>query len=497
VPSTNSTGDVLVLQRLVGNHSVGSVLQRRRSAAAGAPPVVVQRAAPDGERAQLVAAESALDQVSATCTEQSAQFGSITDTAVDQVTAARTRLKESSAAYRAGHTTFASILAKADKQYESDKSAEDAVQSVLVAAALAIVAPEALITVAALRKAGLLEVAQLEATVSGVRAVEGAIGEVIEIRAGKAVDATKDFDNRVRGGGPGRPSDSAGGGGPSAGDRFEEAFGQLDSLVAALPRIGSCTSAAGAIARAAEQLARDSVKLRNGEPVARTAAEITERVVLLQECRDKAARSLQSARALAASVAAMSEQIVGKPILTPLEVEDRLWTAWMAGLGKKHDLLDNKEIEDYLGPKGKGFLDFGKWYTSDADEAEAIATAQIRFLQQNAIPVGPNPSTQYFAEMAARRVRSAVMGKRGTITGPRTVAISGQSYAYAQNAGVLTTGTEVVAKHAAAPHRFATGQVNAAAVDDSEIDVYCDVRSGRSDDLSVPPQPEPVPVPPP
>lgn len=495
LPAGLRSDDLVALQRLAGNAAAAQLLRRPSSADGALATPVLQRRVSPAERTQLLAAEAALDQVSSVSAAQSTQFGSVGDTALDQVNAARTQLTRSNTAYEAGHQKFTGVLASADKEYEFDKSVEDAVQGIFVAAALAVVAPEAIITVGVLRAAasstssalttaGLAGLVAREATVSGVRAVEGAIGEGFEIAAGKGVDA-------VKGDGGPRPSDSAAGGGASAGDKFKEAFGQLDALVGALPRLGSFTSATGAIARAAEQLARESTKLRNGESAKWTAAEIVQKVALLQRLRDEAARSLLRAQTLAASVRVMSAQITDKPVPTPVEVEDRLWTQWMAGLGVQHDMLDNDVLEEYLGPKGKNLFDFGS-YTSDADERGAIAAAQVRWLEQNGLTPGPHPETQYLAEMAVRRVRSAVVGKRGTISGPGAVTVEGRSYTYAKNSGTLPTGTAVVALHAVAPEHYQSGTVLVAAVSDTDVEVYCN----RADEVAAPQTMTPLPAPP-
>lgn len=486
----------MAVQRSAGNAAAVEMLRRREGApTGGASAPVVQRRVSAAEKAQLLAAESALDQVSSVTAGHSVRFGSVGDAALDRVNAARAQLTKSTAAYESGHQKFTGVLASADKEYEFDKSVEDAVQGIFVAAALAVVAPEAILTVGVLRAAasstssalttaGLAGLVAREATVSGVRAVEGAIGEGVEIAGGAAVSAARGES------GP-RPTDSAAGGGASAGDKFKEAFGQLDGLVGALPRLGAFTSATGALARAAEQLARESLKLRTGESAKWTAAEILQKVALLQQLRDNAARSLQQAETLAASVTVMSAQITDGPVPTPVEVEDRLWTQWMAGLGAQHDMLDNDVLEDYLGPKGKNFFDFGS-YTSDADERGAIASAQLRWLEQNGITPGPNPETQFLAEMAVRRVRSAVVGKRGTISGPSSVTVEGRVYTYARNSGALPTGTAVVALHVVAPEHYQTGRVLVAAVSDTDVEVYCN----RADEVAAPQPMTPLPGPP-
>ena len=72
--------------------------------------------------------------------------------------------------------------------------------------------------------------------------------------------------------------------------------------------------------------------------------------------------------ALKAGIAAMPDQSV-------TEMEKSIWIEWMSSLSKGSNILDLDEIEDYIGPKGLGLVDFG-FYTSDEDEDEAIENAR-------------------------------------------------------------------------------------------------------------------------
>ncbi|HET9647139.1 MAG TPA: hypothetical protein VFP34_02790 [Microlunatus sp.] len=88
------------------------------------------------------------------------------------------------------------------------------------------------------------------------------------------------------------------------------------------------------------------------------------------------------------AVAAINPQAKTAP-----QMEKDIWVLWMATLAKNSNILDIDAIEDHIGPKGLKIVDFG-WYTSDADENEAIdqARSDAMFLEAEAnnaqVPAG-------------------------------------------------------------------------------------------------------------
>jgi hypothetical protein len=66
-----------------------------------------------------------------------------------------------------------------------------------------------------------------------------------------------------------------------------------------------------------------------------------------------------------------------------LDMEKDIWFLWMGSLKLNSNILDINAIEDHIGPKGLKLVDFG-WYTSDADENEAIEHARDMAAQLNA-----------------------------------------------------------------------------------------------------------------
>jgi hypothetical protein len=451
--------DVRDLQRSVGNHAVGRALadpvgDRRRPVtgrsakdpAADRPAeTVVQRRpsrAPkvDPEvKARMLAAEGRLDALSARCSANATRLGAASDRAIDSVVAASAHLRESSRFYSEGFGRFMGVMHKADATYEADKEFTDMVQGVLVAAALTVIGPEALAASLALKLAtrvvGTDVVAQifLDVGVAAVKKVAdlntakfvgGAISEGLETKVGAAVDVARTGIL----GDTGKPSDTAAAAGPNAGDRYTEAFTFLDRMIADLPRVGSLTAAQGELARAAEKVTRETVKLRTGEPARWTAEEIEVLVARIDGLRGEGVKAAEQAETLANRVTAIKGEVISKPIEAPGQVEDRLWTAWMASLkGGQRELLNNEDIYAHLGPAGKNLFDFGS-ITTDWDLETAVHAAQSKWLQDNGITPGRHPTTQYMAEMKLRELRPALIGQKGVIADTNTVSVNGETW---------------------------------------------------------------------
>jgi hypothetical protein len=469
---------LLHLQRSAGNQAALAYVQR------GSPRTLpVQRAADKKTAAAMNALEEKLSGYGVAAQDNVATLTTVSDAALRDLAAANTHLQASSQRYKAGHKLFTDVLHRADSAYEVDKAIEDSVQGIMVAAALAIVAPEALLTTKLLQSAaastsarisaiGLKAAASREAAVSVVGGIEGGAGEVVEIGAGAAVGATIND--------PGKPSDTATGAGPSPGDQFETALVQLGAMIGAIPRVGKLVSAQSQLSWAAQELAREAARLRHGEQARWSAAELETKAAALQVELGRASAHMVTAKGMAARLAVLKGQVLAKPLQDSVAIENNLWLTWMASLeGPAHEVLDNSVLLQYLGPEGKKLIGDTGWWTFDAETREAAADARLTWLRTNGITPGTYPDTQYRTEMKLREVRRDLTGKPGEIVQGGQVRVGGRVLRYAGNAGRLAAGTPVTALHFMAPDTYTNGSASIAKVYDNDVIAYCNVDRTR------------------
>ena len=351
----------------------------RRDAQAAAP-------APAGDKAVLNAIEQRLATVADRAQARSDRLNGAADGCVGSLKAASDHLKRSNLNYQTAYGQFTGVLGVADAKYERDKALEESVQGIIVAMAVSLLAPEALAfkavshvafgmmgsTEAAVASAG-YGIARGMAAGAGKAgtAVGGAIGEGVEQLAGAGVDAGKSAAQVEVGA---KPSETAAAAGPTGGDKFEEAFGQLDAMITAMPQLGGPARSQVDLAMAAQELGKEALRLAGGGTAQLTQGQIEEKAGLL-ETADANATADAEAVHLQARMEAMATAITSKPVLDVAAIERLLWRAWMAGL-KDPNVLDNDVLEDYLGPKKQGLVDFGDIYTTPWAKRDAVTKAQ-------------------------------------------------------------------------------------------------------------------------
>jgi hypothetical protein len=117
------------------------------------------------------------------------------------------------------------------------------------------------------------------------------------------------------------------------------------------------------------------IKSQKGGGADMTAEEDVE-LVLAVISADKGSQGLDKALDQASQkFAALKSGVTAMPSYDVKQMEKDIWILWMSSLSKDSNILDIDAIEDYLGPKGLGLVDFGI-YTSDSDENEAIEKAK-------------------------------------------------------------------------------------------------------------------------
>jgi hypothetical protein len=382
----------LQLQQSAGNAAVARMLARE---AAPEPA--------NDHGVRMNAAEAKLGAAAKRAQVRSDRINVASDGCVQSVKQSKDHLKAQSTNYKVAFTQFKAILGQADAKYESNKAIEDSVQGILVAAAIGVIGPEMLALTGARAAAAAMAfstnstiervgVSAASAVAGGLNAAAksphtaaaagAALGEGIEQVGGAGVNAGKDATNTGVGA---KPSETAKG---AASDKFEEAFGQLDGMIDALPEFGDAARTQVALAMAAQELGKEALRTASGNHAKFTPAQIEEKSAAI-EAADAAATADQDAVALQVGMQAMALKILTKAVMDPREIERKLWQAWMAGLQDPR-VLDNDVIEDYLGPKGLGMVDFGA-VTMPWDTRDAVTKAQKDFSQDTtgALPAAP------------------------------------------------------------------------------------------------------------
>ena len=432
----------------------------------------------EADKKRMQAVEKRMVGISSAAAARGTGLGAVSDQAIGNLRSASGHLRKSSDHYKEGHKIFSDVLKRADKEYEFDKSVEESVQGIVIAAALAVLAPEAIVATGVVK--GLTAMAEstssrlvtlgLKGLVArggaAATAAEGAVGEVAEQVTGGGANSAKSGDG-------GRPSDSAGGAGATPGDRYEEAFKYLDQMIGFIPQVGATSSAQHNVAHGADKLAMAAVKAAAGQPAEWSVDEIDQKAKSLEIIAKESQGATERADALANQILSVKNQVLAIKIETPTQIEDRLWNAWMAGLsGDAHNILNNDVLEKYLGPEGKKLFDFG-FYTSDGDTQSAVVDGQKRWLEDNGIKPGTYITSQYKGHQHMMKLKNSLVGQHGLITGRQKVSIGGHTYTYPDNAGELEIGTGVIALMVNFKQHLNMGDLNIAEWQDDNFDVYC------------------------
>jgi len=142
--ATRNPGPTLQLARSAGNAAFTNVVQRQAT---------VSRAPSAADRTRAQNLETRLRGISTAAGARATAVLAHSDRAVAHLHEASAHLSAAGTSYREGHDAFLAVLRRADAEYEFDNAVADGVQGVLVAAALAVVLPEALLTMGAMAAA--------------------------------------------------------------------------------------------------------------------------------------------------------------------------------------------------------------------------------------------------------------------------------------------------------------------------------------------------------
>jgi hypothetical protein len=385
----------------------------------------VARETKAADREAMEALEQRMAAIKEAASARSTSLAEISDQCVKDLQEATKHLKASNENYKAAYGQFKGVLDQADETFEMEEAIVDAVQGILIAAALAIIGPETLLVGGAIRG---LEAAAVKNSgklagygfTAGAKALGGGAGEIGEQIAGGALTAGQD---------PVRPSATAAAAGATTGDKYEEAFGKLDVIVGTMPRLGKPTILAKDIAVAAGDLATEAVRLAAGTAGKWTESELKEKSDGVAAINDSSSGDLLNARLAGGQVLGLKNAIVGVEIKEVDAIERMLWLNWMASLeGGRNEALDNDDIQEHL--EGMGMIDAGDWM-SDSDQAEIVGQARRDWLAARGIEVPERRllvDNLYRREMKLDELERRLLGKHGVISSTNRVTVDGKVF---------------------------------------------------------------------
>jgi len=379
-------------------------------------------AAAASDRETMEALEGRMDAIVEAASARSTSLSGIGDRCVEDLQAAAAHLRQSNESYDAAHDQFMAVLDAADERFEFEEAIIDSVQGVLIAAALALLGPEMLlvggavraIEEAAVRNSGKLAAHGFKAAAT---ALEGGAGEVAEQAVGGGI------------GGAVKPGSTAAAGGPTPGDKYEQAFGKLDEIIGVMPTLGAPATLAKDIALAAADVRTEAARLGAGGTGKWTAAEAERKADAVDDVNDASSGDLLNAKLAGGQVLGLKNAILDVEIDDADVIERRLWTTWMATLERgTNEVLDNDVIQEYL--TGKGLIeDVG--YMSDEDQAAIAGQARRDWLTARGLEVPERKDlvdNLYRREMKLDELGRRLLGKHGVISAVNRVAIDGKTY---------------------------------------------------------------------
>jgi hypothetical protein len=356
-PGVLDARQVLALQRASGNQAVQRLLSSPTPPVPNGSSVTVQR----DKRRRASQAEN-IAKVTALRTSAEARFTLASDYAGEALAVGdltRDKLSAISRVYTGAYTVFRNVLNSAQQEAQNQQQWTDIVVGVLCGTAAGLAA--AFILPSTL--AGWFSLTLAEAgTAAASSAGQGVLSGAIALLASRATSVE------------GKAISSEG---------LEPQFRELAMWRAAANiyrsglEIGPVSRATHALSvNLSDFLAEVRVFDAGGESKL-TEAKINQSIAAMQQAdgqqtgaQDEFTRKLADLKALKTAVAAINPQAKSQQ-----QMERDIWILWMSTLQHNSNILDLDAIEDHIGPKGLGIVDFGI-YTSDADENEAIETAR-------------------------------------------------------------------------------------------------------------------------
>lgn len=271
----------------------------------------------------------------------------------------RDKLGQISTTYREAYNNFRAVLNRAQQEAQNQQDWTNIIVGVVMGVAAGLLAAWALPASASAAFTLTLEEAAIAGVSSGVQGAAGAaasagITSKLDV-AGKNLDSSG-LDPSIMDLAIWKKAADI----YRSGLEYSRLSGQLHSLTVSLSDfIGDVrVFAAGGETTLTEQTINEKITAMEGKDAAQASlnTELTTKIADLEAIKQ------------AVSAIDPSKKNVR-------QMEKDIWILWMASLSRDSNILDLDEIENHIGPKGLGIVDFGI-YTSDADENEAIENAR-------------------------------------------------------------------------------------------------------------------------
>lgn len=361
-------GAVLALQRVAGNQAVaralsrsGPTLQRDTGAAAPSKSVGVELMEANRDKLETVRAQALVRMGRLTKLESSSR---------EAIGSVKTKLLDTSNEYDKAYESYARVIRAAKQEAENQQFWTDIAVGIAIGVLVGVTieaVPVLLAVEAAAAAAGTgLKAAGKAAAKAAPKEAAGEGAEALLGQAAKAVGIAVSGTDLEPGGM--RPEILKMG-----------IWKSLTQLHEAAPKIGGSSLSQGLLMANAEYAIGEIKAHASGGSAADMSEQDAIQLVLDVLKYGDASKDVDTKLGAAEEkVAALKQAAATKSNYGAKEMEHDIWVLWIGSLKEDCNILDIDAIEDYIGPKGLGLVEFGgDWtYTSDAEENAAIRKAR-------------------------------------------------------------------------------------------------------------------------
>lgn len=354
------------LQRSAGNAAIARLLSgdaavSREPAAAPAAPAAPAKTVGAG---LMEANRPALEDIRAEALVRMGRLAALEGEGREAVSAVKSRLVDVSTDYDKAYGRYADVIKKARLEARNQQEWTDIAVGIAIGVTVGLCI-EGLAVALAVDAAATVAAKGLKAV--GKAAAKELGGESAEAGAGILAKATGAFEIAGKDLEPG---------GLSPAVLKTNVWKSVAELHGAVPRVGFASLQQGLLMSNAEYAIGEIKAHGAGGSTADMSEADASQLVLSVLAAGKAAKEVDKKIDEAKQKFAAIKKAAGeKRSYGDKEMERDIWILWMGSLSKDSNILDLDEIEDYIGPKGLGLVDFGI-YTFDEDENEAIAKAK-------------------------------------------------------------------------------------------------------------------------
>jgi hypothetical protein len=431
------------------------------------------------QQRDLKALEARMQGVAERASKRAEKLVDLVAASLEDLEAADTHLGVVTRDYERAYGDFERVLNKVTEDLKKREEAAEMVQSLLIAGTVMFIGPTVAIEGLMVKFAAQASVgsAGIKKLATGLHQLGlGLADEYAEMKLGQVMDREQPKETW--------PSDTAARGGPSAGQKFKEAYGYLSSILKPLPKPAlALAKERFRLERLAMYVRTASMQVRHGEsvePAEWSPAELVAAAATLEELDQSDASSVKDADADAQrqAVGVIRERILAIPRLGRKGIETRLWTSWLASLGDDpEDWLESDVLQAYLG------VDFG-WNVSAGETHRLVTDARRTWLRERGIDVSKFDDWEvrgrYESELARATLKAKLVGAEGRVATrsmshdplDRYVEIAGEPYPLKRSSRFwLKPAQRVVVVDVLIPHHLERATLERWTTRDFELEV--------------------------